>query len=272
MRQSILTIPFFCFILLLTGCATVEGPTDPNDPFESYNRAMFTFNDKLDQYVLKPVAKGYDAVTPDPVQKGVNNFFSNLDDVIVIVYDLLQFKLTQFASDTGRLIINSTVGIFGLIDWASDIGLEKHNEDFGQTLGYWGVPSGPYFVLPFLGPNTIRDTGGLTVDSTYLDPIYNELHEDFPPPRRSDETAIWTMTTLKAVDIRAKLLKAEAIMEEAAVDRYIFIREAYLQRRKSLVYDGNPPQEQLDFDETFLFEDEPKDPGTIAPMQEDSAQ
>lgn len=272
MRHSTFIGTLFSLLLLVSGCATVEGPTDPNDPFESYNRAMFMFNDKVDQYVLKPVAQGYEAVTPDPIQKGVSNFFSNLDDVVVIINDLLQLKLTQFASDTGRLIINSTVGIFGLIDWASDIGLEKHYEDFGQTLGYWGVPSGPYFVLPFLGPNTIRDTAGLTVDTVYFNPIYNELHEEFPPPHREDEAAVWGMTILKAVDTRAKLLKAEAIVEEAALDRYIFIREAYFQSRKNLVYDGYPPEEQLDFDETFLFEDEPKDTGTTTPKQEDSAQ
>lgn len=239
---------------LLQACATVEGPGDPNDPFESYNRTMYQFNDSVDRYVLKPVAQGYDKVTPAPVQKGISNFFSNLDDVLVVVNDLLQLKLTQFASDTGRLIINSTLGLFGLIDWASDMGLEKHNEDFGQTLGYWGVPSGPYFVLPFLGPSTIRDSGGLYVDSEYFDPMYRELHEEFPPPEREDRGAVWGMTIVKAVDTRAKLLKAESIMDEAALDPYVFLREAYLQRRKHLVYDGNPPKEEPIFDEKELFE------------------
>jgi phospholipid-binding lipoprotein MlaA len=242
---------------LLSACATVEGPADPNDPFESYNRSIYNFNDGVDKYVLKPVAKGYDAITPDPVQKGISNFFSNLDDVLVIMNDLFQFKLAQAASDTGRIIINTTLGLFGLIDWASDLGLEKHNEDFGQTLGYWGVPSGPYFMLPLMGPSTIRDTSGLVVDSTYFDPINKELHEDFPPPRRESERAIWGMTALKTIDFRAKLLKAEKILDEAALDRYTYIREAYLQRRQSKVYDGNPPEDSSEdeFNEDELFED-----------------
>ena len=252
---------FFLFFLVLftqlglSGCATVEGPRDPNDPFESYNRSMYKFNDKLDQYILKPVAKGYDAVTPAPVQKGINNFFSNLDDVLVMVNDLLQLKFKQFASDTGRFLVNSTLGLFGLIDWATDMGLEKHNEDLGQTLGYWGVPSGPYFVLPFWGPSTIRDTGTFFTESYAYDPMYNELHEGFPIPER-EERAAWTMTVIKAVDSRAQLLKAEKILDEAALDPYIFVREAYLQRRNNLVHDGNPPEVEAEFSEDELFGDE----------------
>ena len=242
-------------ILLLSGCATVNGPTDPKDPFESYNRSIYIFNDNLDRYILKPVAQGYDAITPSPIQKGIGNFFSNLDDVLVIVNDLLQFKLIQAASDTGRILINSTFGLLGLIDWASDIGLEKHDEDFGQTLGYWGTPVGPYFVLPFIGPSTIRDTTGLAVDSSYFDPINKELHESFPPPRRSNETALWGMKALKTIDIRAKLLKAEKILDEAALDRYTYIREAYLQQRRHKVYDGNPPEVKAEFSEDELFAD-----------------
>ncbi len=254
MKNIIVKLFLLCSLTLMQACATVEGPGDPNDPFESYNRAMYKFNDGFDTYILKPVAEGYDAVTPTPVQKGISNFFSNLDDVVVIINDLLQFKLKQAASDTGRLLVNSTLGLFGLIDWASDMGMEKHNEDFGQTLGYWGVPSGPYFILPFLGPSTIRDTGGLATDTYYLDPIYREIHEGFPPPPREDKEAVWTMTTLKAVDTRAKLLKAESILDEASLDPYVFLREAYLQRRNNLVHDGNPPQEEPEFDESELFE------------------
>ena len=183
-------------------------------------------------------------------------FFSNLDDVVVLINNLLQFKLLNAASDTGRILINSTFGLLGLIDWASDIGLEKHDEDFGQTLGYWGVPDGPYFVIPFLGPSTIRDTGGLITDTTYLNPIYKELHEDFPPPSRENEAAVWGMTFIKAINTRAKLLNAGNILDEAALDPYIFLREAYLQRRKDLVYDGNPPVEEEEFSEDELFNDE----------------
>jgi len=238
--------------LLIQGCATVQGPGDPQDPFESYNRAMFNFNDKVDKYVLKPVAKGYVYVTPSPVQKGISNFFSNLNDVTIMFNDLLQLKVKQFFSDTGRFVVNSTVGLLGFIDVATEIGLEKHNEDFGQTLGYWGVPEGPYFVLPFLGSSTIRDTGGLSVDTTYFDPINKEVEQSFPPNSREPGTA-WTLRGLEVIDTRASLLKAEKIVDEAALDRYIFIREAYLQRRKNLVYDGKPPQEKPEFSEDELF-------------------
>ena len=241
-------------LTLLSSCASVQGPTDPQDPFESYNRAMYQFNDGFDRYLLKPVAQGYVAVTPDPVQKGVSNFFSNLDDVVVIFNDLLQFKLGQAASDTGRFLVNSTLGILGFIDWASDMGLEKHNEDFGQTLGYWGVPSGPYFMLPFLGPSTIRDTPGLAVDESYFNPIYNDLENGFPTESRK-ESDMWGMTIVKAIDKRGNLLKAEEMIDEAALDRYIFIREAYLQRRQNLVYDGQPPETDDGFDESELFND-----------------
>ncbi len=239
-----------CFI---TGCASIDGPAAAHDPLERYNRAAFAFNDNVDQYVLKPVAQGYDTVTPAPIQKGISNFFSNIDDVIVIFNDLLQLKFAQFASDTGRLIINTTLGLGGLIDWASDMGLEKHNEDFGQTLGYWGVPEGPYFVVPFLGPSTIRDVSGDTVDTAEFDPIWQQVHEGFPSVRR-DESTSWSLRAGKAIDTRASLLKAEKILDEAALDRYTFIREAYLQRRLNLVHDGNPPQQEPVFDEAELFD------------------
>ena len=250
------TLLLLCF-LVTAGCASIQGPTDPRDPLESYNRAAFEFNDGVDKYLLKPVASGYDAVTPDPIQKGVSNFFSNLDDVLVIFNDLLQFKFLQFASDTGRFLINSTLGLGGLIDWASDMGLPKHNEDFGQTLGHWGVPEGPYFVIPFWGPSTIRDTSGLLVDSSQFDPIWQELENGYPLKPRDNDVA-WGVTAAKAIDKRASLLKAEKILDEAALDRYTFIREAYLQRRNNLVYDGNPPEEEAEFDESELFDfDEP---------------
>jgi len=256
MKPFSLSILLLAFLLNLSGCATIKETGDPNDPFESYNRTIYNFNDAFDKYLLKPVAKGYETITPTPIQKGISNFFSNLDDVVVLINNLLQFKLIDAASDTGRILINSTVGLFGLIDWASDIGLEKHNEDFGQTLGYWGIPEGPYFVLPFLGPSTIRDTGGLAIDSTYLDPIFKELHEEFPPPPRENEAAVWGMIVTKAISSRANLLKAGNILDEAALDPYVFLREAFLQRRKNLVYDGNPPVEEDEFNEDELFDDE----------------
>ena len=241
-------------IILLQSCATLDRPADPNDPLERYNRSMYKFNDTLDKYMLKPVAKGYDAITPNPVQKAVSNFFSNLDDVLVIVNDMLQLKPGQMASDTGRVLINSTIGLFGLIDWASDIGLEKNNEDFGQTLGYWGVPAGPYFILPFLGPSTIRDTGGLVTDTYYFDPQYREIETSFPPPSRRPESLVWNLTALDKVDIRAKLLQTENILDTAALDPYVFIREAWLQRRNYLVNDGVVKEIDADFDEEELFD------------------
>lgn len=254
MKLFLTLITCLPLIIYSSGCATLDHPADPNDPLESYNRAVYKFNDTFDTYLLKPVAKGYDAITPAPVQKGISNFFSNLDDVLVIVNDLFQFKFGQAASDTGRFLVNSTLGLFGLIDWASDMGLEKHNEDLGQTLGHWGVPSGPYFMLPFLGPSTFRDTTGYALDESYFDPIYKEVENGYPVSSRDNKTAVWGMTIVKAVDTRANLLKGEKVMEEAALDRYIFLREAYLQRRKNLVYDGNPPQEKPIFDETELFD------------------
>jgi phospholipid-binding lipoprotein MlaA len=244
-------LPLLMIFLILQGCATLDHPADTNDPLERYNRSMYKFNDTVDKYLLKPVAQGYDTVTPDPVQKGVSNFFSNLDDVVVIVNDLLQLKPIQMASDTGRFIINSSIGLFGLIDWASDMGLEKHQEDFGQTLGYWGVPAGPYFILPFLGPSTIRDTGGLLADANYLDPELRAVEKGFPPPQRDPESLVWNMVLLDAIDTRAKLLKTEKILDEAALDPYVFLREAWLQRRNYLVNDG-----AVNHDDEFFNEDE----------------
>ena len=247
--------PLLLLFLILQGCATLDHPADPNDPLERYNRGMYKFNDKFDKYLLKPVAKSYDAVAPDPVQKAISNFFSNLDDVVVIFNDLLQLKPGQMASDTGRFLVNSTIGLFGLVDWASDMGLEKHQEDFGQTLGYWGVPAGPYFILPFLGPSTIRDTGGLLADSNYFDPELREVETHFPPPRRKPESLVWNMVVVDAIDTRAKLLKTEKILDEAALDPYVFLREAWLQRRNYLVNDGNIPQTDEFFNEDELFKD-----------------
>ena len=255
--KPLLKIAYLIGLLsFLSACSTLNGPPAENDPFESYNRSVYDFNEVVDKHVLKPVSQGYYAVTPDSLQKGVSNFFSNLDDVIVIANDLFQLKFTQFTSDTARLLINSTLGLYGLIDWASDLGLAKHNEDFGQTLGYWGAPTGPYFVLPFLGPSNLRDTSGFALDSGYFDPVYNQLHEGFPSEQRTDRVAVWGMTSLKAVSIRASLLKAETILNAAALDRYTFIREAYFQRRLSRVYDGSPPVDTEDeFSEDELFED-----------------
>jgi len=232
-----------CVLFLqMMGCATVNGPADDNDPFESYNRAMYSFNETVDKNLLKPIVKGYKAVVPNPVDKGVTNFFSNLDDFIVFINDLLQFKLVQASSDASRFLVNSTIGLLGTIDVASSMGLRKNNEDFGQTLGYWGIGDGPYIVLPFFGPSSIRDGVGLLTDFTQFDPTLNYI---------DNTTARNRLFVLDTIDTRADLLSTSRLLNTIALDPYITIREAYLQRRRYLVYDGNPPVddgEGLDYD------------------------
>ncbi len=229
------TIPLVCLLacLGLGGCASPSH--NPKDPFETFNRGVYKFNDTLDKAVVKPVAKGYKAVVPSPVQKGLSNFFSNLNDVTVTANDLLQLKVKQAASDTGRMLVNTTVGVLGLIDVASSVGLAKHNEDFGQTLGYWGVGSGPYLMLPFFGPSSVRDSVGL-----YADTVTSETSRLKHVAVRNE---VYATTFLVK---RASLLDEEKVLDEAAIDRYSFIRDAYLQHRQNLVYDGNPPREKYD--------------------------
>lgn len=214
----------------MAGCATSGNP---HDPIEGFNRAMFSFNETVDSAVIKPVAKGYEAVLPQPVRTGVSNFFSNIADAWISINNLIQGKPKEAASDLGRVLVNTTVGILGLFDVATPMGMEKHEEDFGQTLGVWGVGDGPYVVLPILGPRTLRDTGGLLVDLV-VDPVVN--HE--PVDVRNVAIA------LRAIDTRAELLSAEKTIDEAALDKYSFIRDAYLQRRHSLIKDGNVTGDQ----------------------------
>jgi len=234
-------------LVLLSGCASVPGPPDERDPFESYNRAMYAFNDSVDKAVVRPVAQTYKDYTPHLLQTGISNFFDNLDDLTVLLNDLLQFKLKQAVSDFGRILWNSTVGIFGLIDVASHMDLPKHDEDFGQTLAVWGVPDGPYIVLPLLGPSNARDTVGWVGD-IYVDPLFTLDEEG---------NIYWGLIALRFIDTRADLLSASRVLEQAAIDPYIFMRDAYLQHRRNLIYDGNPPQ-----DETMQF-----DPSTDADLE-----
>ena len=216
----------------LAACATSGNP---RDPIEGFNRAMFDFNDGLDKAVIKPVAQGYESALPAPVRKGVTNFFGNIGDVFIAVNNVLQGKLPEAASDVGRVAINTTVGILGIVDFASDMGLEKHEEDFGQTFGRWGVSDGPYLVLPILGPSTLRDAAGLAID-LHTDPLG---HYDDVPARN-------TLIVTRALNERAGLLPVDKIVDEAALDRYAYIRDAYLQRRRSQIYDGDPPRENDD--------------------------
>jgi len=221
----------------LAGCATSGG--NPADPLERVNRVTFAFNDVADKVVLIPVAKGYRAVFPGFMRTGIANFFSNLEDVWISVNDVLQGKFQEGLEDATRVIFNSTFGIAGLFDFASDAGLAKRNEDFGQTLGWWGVDSGPYVVIPFLGPSTFRDGFGLLVDGR-ADLVYRAV--DDVPLRNS-------LYATRAISNRANLLDASSVVEQAALDRYSFVRDAWLQRRRNLVYDGNPPRERDDSDD-----------------------
>lgn len=214
---------------LLAGCATSGNP---KDPIEGFNRAMFAFNEGLDTVIIKPVATGYDAVLPAPIRTGVTNFFSNIGDVFVGVNNLLQGKVPEAFSDLGRVAINTTIGLLGVMDIASDAGLEKHDEDFGQTFGRWGVGDGAYVVLPLFGARTARDTVGLVLDVA-TDPVAQHK------PKRVRNAAL----ALRLVNDRANLLPADKVVEEAALDKYSYVRDAYLQRRRNVIHDGNPPRE-----------------------------
>lgn len=214
---------------LLAGCATSGNP---KDPIEGFNRAMFAFNEGLDSAVVRPVASGYEAVLPSPVRAGVTNFFSNIEDLLIGVNNLLQGKGSEAFSDLGRVAINSTIGLLGLFDIASEAGLEKHDEDFGQTFGRWGVGNGAYVVIPVFGPRTARDTVGLVLDVA-ADPL---THLGAGDGRD-------VLLVLRAVNDRANLLPADKVIDEAALDKYSYIRDGYLQRRRNLIHDGNAPRE-----------------------------
>jgi phospholipid-binding lipoprotein MlaA len=222
-------------LLLLSGCATLGEERDPRDPWEGFNRGVYRLNDVFDEYVATPVARGYVKVLHQELRTRIGNFFANLADPLIGVNNFLQGKFEDGVNDWARFAFNSTFGIFGLHDFASDAGLEKHNEDFGQTFGRWGAGSGPYLVLPFLGSSTVRDGVGTGVD-WWVDPM-GEIQPD---------GVKYSLIALRVVNLRADLLEASRILEEAALDRYVFQRDAYLQRRRSLVYDGRPPREKLE--------------------------
>lgn len=224
-------------LVFAAGCALTPPYQEPSDPLEPVNRAVYRFNDIVDRAVLKPVATGYEKITPTPIQTGIGNFFSNLGEPVVIVNDVLQGKFSQGASDGARLVFNSTFGVLGLIDVATPMGHPKHDEDFGQTFAVWGVDEGWYLVLPILGPSSVRDAVGLPPEAA-LDPVaqHEEVRE-----RNS-------FYALRTIDTRARLLSAGKIRDTAALDEYSFTRAAYRQRRWSLIHDGNPPQMNMDED------------------------
>lgn len=229
--------------MALGGCASTG--TDSNDIWQGWNRGTQDFNDDVDKAVLKPLATGYVAVTPDAVDEGVTNFFSNLNDIGVTVNDLLQFKLLQGGMDLSRFVINSTAGVAGVFDVAKMVDLPKHNEDFGQTLGFWGVPAGPYLVLPLAGPSSPRDFVGIIGDA-----LLNPLTYVSAIGGVAANAATAGARVLDVTDTRAGLMSTEKIVNEGAIDRYDFIKNAYEQHREYLVHDGNPPSDDVDIDDT----------------------
>ncbi len=218
-------------VLVLSGCAT--GPNaNPRDPLEPFNRGMYQFNDTVDRAVVKPVATAYRDVLPSPVRTGVTNFFANLQDVWSVVNNSLQFKAEAAANSLVRFGVNTFLGLGGVLDIATEMQIPRHTEDFGQTLGYWGVGAGPYLVLPLMGPSTVRDTAALPVDAQ------GNLVSGV-----SDVSTRNTLTTLSLLNRRARLLDATSMLDQVALDPYTFTRDAFLQRRQNDVYDGYPPEE-----------------------------
>ena len=224
-------------LLLAVGCAST-AERDPRDPLEPMNRAIYRFNEVADEWVGVPVATAYRNVLHVEIRDRIRNFFANLGDLWIGANNVLQGKFVEGLEDGLRFVFNSTFGLFGLHDVASDMGIEKHDEDFGQTLGFWGVPEGPYLVLPIWSSSTVRDTAGFGVD-IFTDPV-----GEFRPIALRN-----SMYALRLVNRRSELLDASRILEQAALDKYVFQRDAYLQRRRNLVYDGRPPREPREPDE-----------------------
>lgn len=218
-------------LVMLQACAAVPHK-DPRDPLESWNRGVFSFNDSVDRAVVKPVATAYQKILPHWVRTGIGNFFANLDDVWSMVNNALQLRGRDTADSFGRVMVNTTMGLGGILDVAGEMGMERHPANFGLTLGRWGVGPGPFVVLPLLGSSTLRDALALPVDRQGN--LLNELQD---VPTRD------ALTILNVVDTRATYLRAGEVVEGAALDKYSFTRDAYLQRRRNQVYDGNPPDE-----------------------------
>ena len=229
--------------LLLQGCASLKGP-DPTDPLEPLNRKVTAFNDMADDVVLRPVAVIYGQVLPTVVRKGIGNFFSNQSDVMSFFNSLAQLKLQAAAKSAMRVGINTTLGLGGVIDWATELQIDKHKEDFGQTMAFWGVSSGPYVVLPFFGPSTVRDSLGLYIDNK------TDVNQQL-----ENTAAKNTLTLLRLTDKRERYLSLSDAVKQASLDPYTFTRDAYLQKRLNDIYDGNPP-----------MLDDFEDPDQAAPM------
>ncbi len=235
-------------ILLLVGSGYLVGCSGTqDDPFEGYNRTMYSINKTVDKYTLKPIAKGYRAITPDPVERGVNNFFGNFGDVVTMANNILQFDFHEAAHDSARVVWNTTLGIGGIFDVATAMGLEKQKEDFGLTLRKWGVPAGPYLVLPALGPSTPTDGVGKIVDY-YTNPVSIIDWNDY-----RTTAAVYS---LGVINFRANLLDAENVAEGASTDEYSFVRSSYLQYRDAQMRGGAvDPQVEDDFDKILQQDD-----------------
>ncbi len=234
--HKLVAIPFLFILSLSLALNTENVYSSGDDPLEPINRAVFGFNEIIDDAVLEPVAKGYRAITPDPVEDGVSNFFNNLGEINTIFNSTLQLKLDKTVSSSARLVINSTIGVLGFFDIATSLGIERQREDFGQTLGYYGIPAGPYLVLPFFGSSTLRDAPGFYADIAVeksISPVHTELHHE--------ERQLIQATNV--IDTRANLLQATKILDTAAKDKYIFVRESYLQKRTKMIADGKDIQD-----------------------------
>ncbi|GAB6140483.1 hypothetical protein JCM14076_12120 [Methylosoma difficile] len=243
--------PLFCSLIaaaILQGCAATPSATYEDQHFQGWNKNLQAFNDSVDRTVLKPIAQGYQKITPSFVDQGVSNLFSNVNDIGVTINDFLQLKFSQGSADAGRLLINSSLGLGGLIDVADAVDLTKHNEDFGQTLAVWGVPSGSYFVLPFWGPSSPRDAAGLVGDAMFNPLTYVSIFGG-----TTANAAVYGARAIEIIDTRANLLTTEKIVNEASgEDHYDFIRSSYKQRREFLINDGNTKDDldPLDIDTT----------------------
>ena len=252
--------------LLLTGCATTSAKRSPGDPLEPLNRGVYKFNDAIDRAVARPVAKAYHDHVPNPIRSGISNAIDNLAYPTTIVNDLLQAKWRAALSDVGRFLFNSTLGLGGLFDPASQVGLDKNDEDFGQTLGKWGVPAGPYLVLPFLGPSNLRDAPM----------IYPERYTDLRG-YLGDWKTKWTLIGVGLLDTRSQLLSVDQVLRNS-YDPYAFTRDAFTQRREYQVRDGDVPEEKLEepMDEPLPDDDsseeiKPRRPTTAAPAEQTPA-
>lgn len=240
-RRALKVVLSVAGTLLMNGCASIDKRAENSvdigskaseiDPYENFNRTVYEFNDGLDKYVLKPVADGYKFITPDFVETGISNFFNNLKGINVVLNDMLQGKFRQGASDAGRFLANTTIGVGGLVDVASELGLEHNVEDFGQTLAVWGVGQGPYLVLPVLGPTTVRDSGAIIVDRA-----------------ANPGTYVPFTGVLEGISDRANAEEALNFIEEAALDQYVFTRESFLQHRQFLINDGQTDNSDFDID------------------------